>query len=302
MSAQTVKPTSVIGMADEYPQSIDSESDRSVRLVCWEVWGGNARVTTGARLPGLEAVVYSLPCQGESGGDLYYLGACGSGVMGRICLADVFGHGSAVAEFSAWLHSVFRAHIHRISPAGVLRSVNKRAVKKGVSALSTAACFSYNSLNGKLRYCYAGHPRALVFRRETQHWDFLDLPGHASSEPRNTVFGMASDAEFDVACAQLEPGDRFVTYSDGVTELHHPSRGLLGAQGLIHVLERCSNLDASRTAHELLTALQAYAGKPELDHDYVTFMIFDVLPFQGKNRLYYFLRNNLRRLAGRVKR
>ena len=113
---------------------------------------------------------------------------------------------------------------------------------------------------------------------------------------------MASDAEFDVACAQLEPGDRFVTYSDGVTELHHPSRGLLGAQGLIHVLERCSNLDASRTAHELLTALQAYAGKPELDHDDVTFMIFDVLPFQGKNRLYYFLRNNLRRLAGRVKR
>jgi osmotically-inducible protein OsmY len=73
-------------------------------LTCSEVWGSNSNVAHSVELPGLQGWVYSAPIElGQNGGDIHYLSVCDSGVLCRVALADISGHGravSAVAEVS----------------------------------------------------------------------------------------------------------------------------------------------------------------------------------------------------------
>src|SRR5690606_34806228 len=84
----------------ETPEIIDLQE-----LACAEVWGGNGAIRRRVVLPGLEGHVLSQPCGGGQGGDVYYVTACSMGLMTRVCLADVAGHGEAVSAMSRWLHT-----------------------------------------------------------------------------------------------------------------------------------------------------------------------------------------------------
>ena len=84
-------------------ESQETTTTAPQELVCWKVWGGNGQVDAPISIPGLRGQLYSRPCGSDRGGDVYYLSACGSGALARLCIADVTGHGSSVATFSAWL-------------------------------------------------------------------------------------------------------------------------------------------------------------------------------------------------------
>ena len=63
-----------------------------------EVRGGNQRATYSAELPGLSGWVSCHPLRpSPRGGDLYYMSACSQGIMARVVLADVAGHGEVVS-------------------------------------------------------------------------------------------------------------------------------------------------------------------------------------------------------------
>ena len=71
-------------------------------LHCMEIWGGIEPVEPTVRTPGLDLWVFSQPFEGdEQGGDVHYVTLCGGGLITRIVVADVSGHGSSVAEFSS---------------------------------------------------------------------------------------------------------------------------------------------------------------------------------------------------------
>jgi sigma-B regulation protein RsbU (phosphoserine phosphatase) len=216
--------------------------------------------------------------------------------MGRVCLADIAGHGEAVAGLGVWLHRVFRSHVHRISPAGVLYAVNAHVHRKGYDAISTAVVLSYNSRNGKLRYAYAGHPRGLHYRRREGRWVFLNPPEHPARDVRNVPFGVAADTRYDVGLAGLRPGDRILFYSDGVTEVADSSGRRLGDKGLMGLLDGLEDAPPREAGEALLRALQGFAGRDDFQHDDVTFLLLDGGPFQRRSRLNLLVRNNLRKL------
>ena len=71
---------------------------------CMEIWGGNQAVESAVSTPGLDVWVYSRPFQGAvHGGDVHYVSLCGGGIVTRMIVADVSGHGESVAEFSGML-------------------------------------------------------------------------------------------------------------------------------------------------------------------------------------------------------
>ena len=86
-----------------------AQPNAAVGLVCGEVRGGNEPVWTVVDLPGLSGVLYSNPCHGESGGDVHYCSMCNSGIIARVCLADVAGHGERVAGVARVMHAELRA-------------------------------------------------------------------------------------------------------------------------------------------------------------------------------------------------
>jgi hypothetical protein len=70
-------------------------------MKCMEIRGGSRAVEEAFDTPGLDAWLYSRPFEGaERGGDLHYVSVCGGGVITRVVVADVSGHGARVAEFS----------------------------------------------------------------------------------------------------------------------------------------------------------------------------------------------------------
>src|SRR5712691_10424906 len=83
-------------------------------IMCSEIWGANCNVAHSVELPGLQGWVYSAPIElGKDGGDIHYLSVCEQGVLCRVALADVSGHGQAVAVAAARLLGLMRRHINR---------------------------------------------------------------------------------------------------------------------------------------------------------------------------------------------
>ena len=55
-------------------------------------------------MPGVDAWVYSQPCENQAaGGDVHYVSTCAAGQVVRMVVADVAGHGAGVAETGAHL-------------------------------------------------------------------------------------------------------------------------------------------------------------------------------------------------------
>jgi len=266
-------------------------------LVCWKIWGGNGQTETPVSIPGLRGALYSRPCGGGRGGDLYYLSACGSGALARVCVADVTGHGESVATFSGWLEEVFSRHIHRASPAAILEEVNRRATSRGLDVMSTAVCLSYNSLNGRLAFCNAGHPPVRICRAGQDGW--VPLAFEAEGGLSNMPLAVHDATRYTIGRTQLQPGDRLLIHTDGVTEVHDAAGRQLG-----ETLWEAGHAPAGRAGlAEVIAAFReavtVHAGG-KAEEDDVTLLVLEALPYQRSNRYSLFLRNNLKRLAQRL--
>lgn len=76
---------------------------------CLEVWGGNQAVDNGVVMAGLDAWLYSRPYRDHAaGGDIHYVSSCAAGLVTRVLVADVSGHGSAVADAATKLRNLMR--------------------------------------------------------------------------------------------------------------------------------------------------------------------------------------------------
>ena len=81
------------------------------RLECKGIWGGiqnkDAEVSAGK----VVGSIYSAASKGGKGGDIYYFGVCQDGVITRVAIADVTGHGETVSEVSQYVYDALKAHI-----------------------------------------------------------------------------------------------------------------------------------------------------------------------------------------------
>ncbi len=84
-----------------------------------EIWGGSDHVERSIATPGLSAWVSSTPFEGaDDGGDVHYVSLCGGGIITRVVVADVSGHGEAVAEVAKrsarWCESTSTRRARRV--------------------------------------------------------------------------------------------------------------------------------------------------------------------------------------------
>lgn len=95
-------------------------------LKCMDLWGGTEAVDRVFSVPGLDVHIVSSPFRdAQRGGDIYYLSMCGSGRVARLAIADVSGHGEAVADTSAALRRLMRKHINTPNQEHFARALNE---------------------------------------------------------------------------------------------------------------------------------------------------------------------------------
>src|SRR5260370_39051677 len=106
------------------------EAEKVHRLACLEGRGGNHLAEYSTELPGLAGWVSCHPLRPSPlGGDLYYLSACSKGVIARVVLADVAGHGEVVSSSAVRLHDALRQHEDDWDQTALIRQLHDDFLK-----------------------------------------------------------------------------------------------------------------------------------------------------------------------------
>lgn len=262
-------------------------------FVCGEIRGGNEPIHERVAMPGLRGVLYSNPCRGASGGDLHYISVCGSGLLARVCLADVAGHGEMIAAVGAEMHALLRRSVDTIDERKVLTTLDRRLDDTGPHAMTTAVLLTYYPPARRLTVRYAGHPPGWLYRAGERRWSQLDTPTQPTAgRHADLPLGTGLSPTFTRHRFRVAPGDRLLLVTDGVLEASAPDGRELGAVGLAALLERSGDrLDS--IDQELLAALRAHVDHPDLVHDDVTFFAGEFVPGPPGPALWHIVKNRL---------
>ena len=152
-------------------------------------------------------------------------------------VADVVGHGMPAALLTIFLKQalVLRETVdnnYRIfSPAEVMKNLNVRMAAQKLSGYQFATC-CYCLLDTKtlqLTFARAGHPYPILIR-----------PGETPErlEIRGSLLGVFAQSEYPQQTLQLQPGDKFLLYSDGA----EPFIGRFDDQSGFNFSEEFSNI------------------------------------------------------------
>jgi phosphoserine phosphatase RsbU/P len=256
-------------------------------MQCMEVWGGSQLTAAGVEFGGLDAWVYSKPYgQAQSGGDVYYASSCATGRISRLLLADVSGHGKAVAATAADLRTLMRRFVNRLDQTEFVRLLNQQfAALSQDGSFATAIVTTFFAPSRRMTVCNAGHPRPLMYRAEQQRWDFLGHHGASvKSTPSNIPLGILDVSEYEQFDVELEPGDCVVSYTDALIESRDADGEMLGEAGLLRIMRALGDVDPHRLIDTLLKEI---AGRyPEnLSDDDVTVLVVQATGRQPRHSL-----------------
>jgi sigma-B regulation protein RsbU (phosphoserine phosphatase) len=238
------------------------ESDEVHRLACLEVRGGNHLAAYSAELPGLAGWVSCHPLQpSPHGGDVYYMSACSKGVIARVVLADVAGHGEAVSFAAGHLRDALRQHVEHWDQSTLIRELNDNFLMGAESTrFATAFVASFYSVSGELLFTNAGHVPPLWYRAAAQEWSLLFDSTPLSKEIVDLPLGLIAGTSYSQTAVQLEPGDLLLLYTDGVSEAYDSSGTQLGLERLLAIARNLPTESAVAAGKELLAAVARFRG------------------------------------------
>jgi serine phosphatase RsbU (regulator of sigma subunit)/anti-sigma regulatory factor (Ser/Thr protein kinase) len=168
----------------------------------------------------------------EAGGDFYDMIPTRDGWL--VVMGDVAGKGARAASLTALARYTLRtAAMLTGDPAAALAALNAGLMRRGDVAYCTAALVALadDGDHARARVYSAGHPLPVL----VQHGGARTLgrPG--------PLLGAMEDARWPADETRLEPGDRLVLYTDGVTD----ARGVRERFGDDRLLELLASADGA---------------------------------------------------------
>jgi serine phosphatase RsbU (regulator of sigma subunit) len=232
---------------------IDPQPARQMQ--CMEVWGGSQPTARSVQFGGLDAWVYSKPYgEAHAGGDVYYASSCATGRISRLLVADVAGHGTAVAATAADLRTLMRRFVNRLDQTEFVRLLNrqfKELSRQG--AYATAIVTTFFSPTRRLMVCNAGHPRPLLYRSAARRWDFVgEHEAGPGTRPSNLPLGLLAEVDYAQFDLELQPGDCLLGYTDALIESRDADGEMLGEEGLLRIVRLLGDVPPESLVETLL--------------------------------------------------
>lgn len=242
------------------------DTTRQHSMRCMEISGGSQSIEEAVSMPGLDLWVFSKPHQGSSaGGDVHYVSLCGGGVISRLIVADVSGHGERVAEFSAFLRGLMRLNINKKSQTGLVRTLNQKFTEMAqFRRFATAVVATYLATRRSLTICNAGHPRPLWYRAGADRWELLD---QSVQEAGNLPLGLGDETFYRQFALDLAPDDMVLFYTDALTEAADPAGQMLGESGLLAIARDLGPRAPDQFGRALLSRVEHHRNGRPADDD-----------------------------------
>jgi len=246
-----------------------AEIDPAYRLACLELRGGNHAAEYPVELPGLIGWVSCRPLRpSPRGGDLYYLSACSNGVIARIALADVSGHGEAVSSAAVRLQDALREHVDHWDQSALIRQLNDTFLKGALRAqFANAFLASFYKGSGELLFTNAGHLPPLWYQAARGEWGFLLDNTPYSKEIQDLPLGMIGGTSYSQTGVQLEQGDLLLLYTDGISESSNDAGEQVGMDGLLEMAKRLPVHSPRAAGQALVAAVEEFRGAAPAEDD-----------------------------------
>ncbi len=175
-------------------------------------------------------------------------------------VGDVSGKGVPAALFMAVTRTLLRATApHQTSPAECMRYMNGALAAQNASGMFVT--FFYGILDtrtGEIQFANAGHNLPYVFSSDGSMRTLEDRGG--------PVLGLFPNLTYDMATAQLAPGEGLLVFTDGVTEARNPADEFFEDERL----EAYLRAHAAEPVEQLVSGLHKHmeqfaAGAPQAD-------------------------------------
>ncbi|GAA4740882.1 PP2C family protein-serine/threonine phosphatase [Actinomycetospora chibensis] len=175
-----------------------------------------------------------------------------------VAVFDGVGHdlaaGSATALAVSAIRNARRRGVSDLAALAIEADIQMQAA--GVLPRFVTAILARLDLRtGELRYLVAGHPHPLLLRQG-------HLVGAFEATPRPPLGVGEHAAPVEEAVEWLEPGDRVVFYSDGITEARGADGRFFGERRLVDLSERAEldEVSAPETLRRLAAAVLEHQG------------------------------------------
>jgi hypothetical protein len=212
-------------------------------------------------IPGAAMAAQFIPML-QVGGDFYHVVEL-QDCKYAIVIADVTGHGIPAALISFMVYAILFNNVNlRKPPEQTLQAVN--GLLRPMLPEDTFASMAYGLYDSQakvLTYANAGHPPAIVIRPSTGELITLEAEGPA--------IGISPDplVAFESKSIELQPGDKVLFYTDGLTELVNANDEMLEEGGLNRWLREEQQQAIDPLIHNIVQRAVEYAGRDEFDDD-----------------------------------
>jgi phosphoserine phosphatase RsbU/P len=180
------------------------------------------------------------------GGDYYDVLPFADGTVG-LCIADVAGKGMPAALLMSNLQAAVRGLASADLPPDQLCSRLNTLLCRNMAS-DRFITFFYAHLDGEsrtLQFVNAGHNHPIVMHRDGSHHRLAEGGG---------VFGAFPNQTFTLGSIRLEPGDRVIFFTDGVTEATRDSDEEFGEDRLVRLLENNRTAGAKELQTKIMQA------------------------------------------------
>ena len=203
------------------------------------------------------------------GGDLYDVMTFPDSAIG-VTIADVSGHGIPAGFITAIFKAAFYRTTHTYqSPSEVLFHLNNELSQIIKTGDYITAFYCRLLENGKkLIYSAAGHPYPLHFKAATNQIEHLSENG-----PPLVWF---PDMDYPVNTVTLEPGDKVLAFSDGLTELKNPTQAMFGEPAFEALFHQTIQASARSQLDAMLETLSDFTEGHPLEDD-LSMVLIEVL-------------------------
>ena len=184
-------------------------------------------------------------------------------------VADVSGHGVPAALIA----SMIKIAIHSVldvadKPSEVMRRLCNILGAQLKGQFVTAAYLYVDTSTGKALYSAAGHPPLLYWNSAIQQLQSIESNG--------LLLGFLKDQDYPEKEIIFKGGDRFILYTDGLTEVENTNEQLFGEYRLPDIIRNQTGKSAKQLGENMLQELKLWQTSQDLQQDDITWIIIDI--------------------------
>ena len=209
-------------------------------------------------LPGWEVYAFMAPAR-EVSGDFYDFFLLEEGRLGFV-VGSVEGHGVSAALFTVMCRAVLRALTLQDAPPGAcLQHMQELLFPGSLPEMTITMFYSIvESGTGEIAYCNAGHRAPYVLR------------ANGAVEPLEddeaTAINLTEDVAYQTRQMQLQPGEGFFLFTDGILKAVDQRRSQFSADRLTTLLAQAHGASPAQVIRDVVREMARFTGEaPQTD-------------------------------------